>query len=700
MRDTRPSMSNRTILTAFLAAAICVPVLALGAESQPPALVSGAAPAAKLEGIDPRPLAQIAPASDPAFRPRREPGALSDRIVSYTMKATLDPAPGVKTVTGTERVTWRNPGNTPVGELQFHLYLNAFRDRNSTFVRESGGKLRGDRMPDDGWGNIEVTSMATAAGEDLLPRMEFIQPDDGNAEDRTVARVPLSTPVAPGQTIELDIAFVSKLPRIFARTGFAGNFFFVGQWYPKLGVYEPKGMRGRAEAGWNCHQFHANSEFYADFGVFDVEVTVPQNFTVGATGALLGGRPSPDGGVTYHYRQADVHDFAWTADDNFVSGDRTVSIEGMPDVKVTALVQAEHASSLERHLDACEQSIRWFNSNIGPYPYETLTCVDPQEDGGGAGGMEYPTLITAGIETTWAGTLPEEDDPLLEVVIFHEFAHQYWYGMVASNEFEEPWMDEGITSYSEHLGIQDLWPFKRAAYIAYGGANVIRLPIDNPALAEFTRYAGTRSVVRRGPLINTSWGYKGDYGYAVNAYPRPAIALQSLQVLLGDETMGRVMRAYFDRWKFGHPTSQDFFDIASEVSGRDLAWYFDQAFRSDRLLDYGVQSVEKLDGKDETEVILERVGDAVFPIDARVVRTDGSTDLLSWDGRSAQQVFLVASTPAVRRVDVYSGGVPMLDGFATNNTWTDHTDRAGPARIATECGLLFEHLTLLFAGAF
>ncbi len=692
-------MNTRTILIAMLVAACCAPILTRGA--QPPGTTATVVRLpAPVEALDPRPLAPIAASSDPAFRPKRTPGELSDRVVSYTMQATLDPSPGVKSVTGKQRLTWRNPSDAPVGELQFHLYLNAFRDRESTFMRESGGKLRGDIMPEDGWGNIEVTSMATAAGEDLLPRLEFIQPDDGNVEDRTVARVPLTTPVAPGQTIELDMSFVSKLPKIFARTGHAGNFFFVGQWYPKLGVYEPKGMRGRTDSGWNCHQFHANSEFYADFGVYDVELTVPENFTVGATGALLGGRPSPDGGVTYHYRQADVHDFAWTADDNFVTGERTVSIEGASDVKVTALVQAEHAATLERHLDASEKSLRWFHANIGPYPYETLTCVDPQEDGDGAGGMEYPTLITAGIATTSEGTLPEVDDPLLEIVIFHEFAHQYWYGMVASNEFEEPWMDEGITSYSEDLGLPDLWPAKRSAYVAYGGVNVLCLPFENPALAEFSRFAAQRSVVRRGPLINQSWGYKGAYGYGVNAYPRPAIALQSLRVLVGDETMRRILRTYFDRWKFGHPTSQDFFDVASEVSGRDLQWYFDQAFRSDRLLDYGVQSVETREQQDTVDVILERVGDAVFPIDARVTRADGSMETLSWDGRSAQRVFTIARLPAVQRVDVYPNGSPRLDAFATNDTWTERTDRAGPARLATDCGLLFEHLTLLLLGAF
>ena len=199
-------------------------------------------------------------------------------------------------------------------------------------------------------------------------------------------------------------------------------------------------------------------------------------------------------------------------------------------------------------------------------------------------------------------------------------------------------------------------------------------------------------------MIGTSWGYKGGQSYGINAYPRPAIALQTLGVLVGEEKMAEIMRAYFERWKFGHPTSQDFFDVASEVSGQNLQWYFDQAFRSDRLLDYGVRRVKKIDHEDVTEVVLERVGDAVFPIEALVTRRDGSTEPLSWDGRSAQQVFRIAALPEVQRVDVYPRQAPMLDAYATNNTWFEQTDRAGPARIATDFALFFEHMTLLLAG--
>jgi hypothetical protein len=174
----------------------------------------------------------------------------------------------------------------PVPDLQFHLYLNAFRDENSSFRRESKGgeSLRGEAMDPRFPGAIDLLSMRTEDGIDLLPLGEFIHPDDDNADDRTVWRVVLPQPVPAGGSITLDIEFVAKLPQVFARTGYYGNFFMVAQWFPKLGVYEPAGMRRRTTPGWNCHQFHATTEFYADFGEYDVTLDVPAGFKVGATG--------------------------------------------------------------------------------------------------------------------------------------------------------------------------------------------------------------------------------------------------------------------------------------------------------------------------------------------------------------------------------------------------------------------------------
>ena len=232
-------------------------------------------------------------------------------VVEYRIRATLDPKTHV--VDATERLVWRNPSGDSVGELRFHLYLNAFKNNRSTFFQESGGQLRGSRADEkkEGWGAVDLTSLKTG-GADLLAGAKKIQPDGNSPSDETVLSVPLPSPVPPHGEIVLDIAFRSKLPRIYARTGFVRDYHLVGQWFPKLGVYEPAGMRGRKEGGWNCHAFHANSEFYADFGDYDVTLSVPSEFVVGATGRRVSATLS-GARTEYRYVQENVHDFACRA---------------------------------------------------------------------------------------------------------------------------------------------------------------------------------------------------------------------------------------------------------------------------------------------------------------------------------------------------------------------------------------------------
>ncbi len=237
------------------------------------------------------------------------------KIVDYDIKVSLDPE--TKLVEGSEILKWTNPSDGPVAELRFHLYWNAFRNDRSTFFKESGGQLRGDKADTrKGWGYTDVTSM-TWDGAELMKGARFESPDDGNPDDRTVLVVPLPRPVAPGETAALSIAWKAKVPRVYARAGYVRDFFMFGQWFPQIGVYEPKGRRRRAEAGWNCHQYHANSEFYADWGDWKVAITLPEKFVVGSAGALVDTKTA-GGKKTLTFEQKAVHNFAFTADPRYV----------------------------------------------------------------------------------------------------------------------------------------------------------------------------------------------------------------------------------------------------------------------------------------------------------------------------------------------------------------------------------------------
>ena len=179
-------------------------------------------------------------------------------LADYSIDVRLDAER--KTLDGRQRMTWRNPSGDAVGEVWLHLYLNAFRNTES--VLQGVGRSAAPRPHARGGLGLDRrhASLRRADGADLTSGMRFEHPDDDNAADRTVLRVPLPDPVPPGGEVSFDVAWKARLPRVFARTGYAHDYFLVGQWFPKLGVYEPAGLRGRAQGGWNCHQFHANSE--------------------------------------------------------------------------------------------------------------------------------------------------------------------------------------------------------------------------------------------------------------------------------------------------------------------------------------------------------------------------------------------------------------------------------------------------------
>ncbi len=525
----------------------------------------------------------------------------AEGVADYRISVTLDA--DKKQLHGHERITWRNPSTDPVADLWFHLYLNAFQNTKSTFMRESGGQLRGDTLPVDGWGWISVDSIKLADGTDLKPGFKFQSPDDKNADDRTVASVGLPAVVKPGESIALDISFSAQLPKVFARTGYAGNYFLVGQWFPKLGVYEPAGLRGRTTSGWNCHQFHADSEFYADFGSYRVDFTVPANFVVGATGQRLERKDNGNGTVTYVYAQANVHDFAWTASPDFVEVkrrfesarevstqeyaeaakqlDRPLDQMQLRDVDVTLLMQPSHLPQVDRHLRAIMLAIKSFGLSYGYYPHPTLTVVDPPLGAGGSGGMEYPTFITGGTSAL-INYPPFTHINAPEEVVIHEFGHQYFQGMIASNEFEEAWLDEGINSYATGRVMEEEFG-PDATLISFLGLHV--------SGRDFIRFT-YRPDAMYDAIKQPAWHYSTDNAYTFNSYARPELMLRTLEHHLGPQQMARAMRTYAERWRFKHPSTEDFLATMSEATGRDLRPLLSPVIYRGDVLDYEVGSAK------------------------------------------------------------------------------------------------------------
>ncbi|MEJ2433700.1 MAG: M1 family metallopeptidase, partial [Pseudolabrys sp.] len=326
------------------------------------------------------------------------------------------------TVAGTGTIRWLNTSRRAATELYLHLYLNAFKNNRTRFLRSPFGVGRNAGRPRD-WGYIDVKYLRARelGGVDLWPAASAHSP--GDPDDQTDIRVPLPAPIAPGQLLTLDVQFESKLPEIVERTGYSNNFYLVGQWYPKL-------ARRRPDGSWAHFSFDARSEFFADFGAYSVTLDVPEWMGVAATGTRVAERVERGRRIVRHEMRP-VHDFAWAAWDRFEERRERVGA-----VEVRILYPPGYAHNAELSLQSVRFALPLYSQLYGAYPYPVLTIVSPPEDAAAAGGMEYPTLITTG-GPWYLGYLGRG----VEAVTVHELAHQWFYGLVATDEQAWPFLD-------------------------------------------------------------------------------------------------------------------------------------------------------------------------------------------------------------------------------------------------------------------
>jgi len=653
-----------------------------GASTAPPAAAAAAGPAPPSpDGIAlaaPHAAAVSVPSSPDAWGGPRSgnEATLSDRVVHYDIDATLDPVR--HTVTGHEKLTWRNRSAVPVKSVYLHLYMNAFEGSGSTFftekrLRETGFRSGVD-IKDGEWGHIALRNVSQ--GDARVP-WTFVHPDGGPATDHTVVRFDLPAAVTPGASTTFDIAFHTQLPRVIARTGYFGSFHLVGQWFPKIGVLELPGERGATAPRWNAHEFHLESEFYADFGSYDVRLTVPKEYTVGATGERQGAPVEKDGMLTHRFVQGDVHDFAWTADKRTAKPlVDTWTGPGSPAVGLTVLYPPEYAASAAPALQAAKDSLTYFSNTLGPYPYKTLTVVIPPYNAEEAGGMEYPTFFTAeGYTQAAPGTL---DRHQLDFVTIHEFGHGYFYGLLASNEFEEPMLDEGLNEYWNLRMLRD-----RGQDIHLATPLSRKLGLAPHFKVFEAERAGTPRAEPADPIGQNAWDRLQGIG---PVYARTAVAMRDLEAQVGKAAMERAFKEYYRRWKFRHPSAADLRETLAEVTGQRAAvetlfaqqvhasarvddrigafgsheevplpgtrqtgsaWTEDKQADVDKRIDSARAAWKKAhpDAKPgqgpypwRTEVLLQRRGAPVAQT-LRVRFADGSVETIRWDGTEAWRKF-------------------------------------------------------------
>jgi hypothetical protein len=612
--------------------------------------------------------------------------AKSSRNANYRIQATLNWAE--KTLQGRETISWRNEGYASTQELPLHLYLNAFKGPQSILAKEGGWGLTG-RGPSAG---------AQAWGYSILREVRLGEQNlQGHyGEDETVYWLRLPRAVGPGETIHLDLAWESRFPRIATRSGWSGaspeqsGFLMAAQWFPKVGVYQGD--------QWNCHAYHANTEFFSDFGVYDVELSVPDALLLAHTGTQVNFKTQADipkdprtpGNVIWKLHAEDVHDFAWAAAPISAWSYEVHEYRG---VQVFYFHQPRNRLGVERQRLAVQAALKNAAEWYFPYPYPVLSVLDVPPEAGGADSMEYPTLFTAGLRSfePWGlrAELPLPFRPYAipggpEQVTLHEFGHQYFQGMLASNEVEEPWLDEGLTSWFTHKAMD-------RTYQALFASHRFQIGTD---FLETLDYWQEPSL---DPMTQVGFQMFDYASYARSAYSKPVLVLNQLEATLGRPVLEKVLRAYTEEMAFRHPTRADFKRIAERVSGRELGDFWRDFVEGTEVLDVVIHAVDARDtlrggwmasaggqvfvppqpdspGRKGAITLLRR-GDIVRPLVLWVRLENRMEHRLIWDGRERWVTFEFDSPVAAAVLDP-EGHYPILKD-RLHSTYSSQPSRKG-----------------------
>ncbi|WP_437290274.1 M1 family metallopeptidase [Sorangium sp. So ce406] len=629
---------------------------------------AAAAPAGAAAAVRPAPTpAASAPSPDAALAARADP------IASYTLRASLDPAQ--HTMRGEGTLVWRNASRAPQRELFVHLYLNGFKNPRTAFLRAPVGGFRGSEILYD-YGHIQVTRFAVRemGGADVWPGGKPTTP--GDPEDETDIRVELPQPVAPGDAITIDLAWDAHLPSLALRTGHHGSFHMVGQWFPKIARLEPDGT-------WAHFAYHRLSEFYADFGAYDVTVDVPEGFTVGATGRLVE-EQRRDGRAVRRFVQEDVHDFAFAAWDRF----REMRATTEDGVAIRCLYPAGNEREAALEIDLVRFGLARLGAAFGRYPYGTLTIVHPPEGAEEAGGMEYPTLITTGGSWLW----PAVGVRFVETVTMHELAHQWFYGLVATNEHRHPFLDEGLTTYAEADAL-------RARYGDGSAARLLGIELD--LLAQYR--VGAIASGHNGAVAQPATAFIDGEDYAGLAYTRPAVLLATLAGVYGEDVVRRAVGRYARENRFRHPGPEALLEAMRREAGDEAAEALRAGLFDGAWVDYAVATFQSWPADAASDAppadagadappaggseapayrghaVVRRRGSLVLPVDVELHGADGGVQRARWPARESVARIAYAGASPLVAVVIDPDRRVLLDDDLANNARRSDRDLLAPA---------------------
>lgn len=567
--------------------------------------------------------------------------------VNYTIDVVLDDS--AHSLTAFESIQYKNNSPDTLDFIWFHLWPNAYKNTETAYAKQAfkNGSTRFYFSDEKTRGFIDSLDFkVNGTKADWYYHDEWID----------VAKVMLSEPLFPGGTVTIETPFFVKLPDVYSRLGHSGKHYEITQWYPKPAVYD--------RYGWHPMPYLNMGEFYSEFGTFDVKITLPENYRIMATGDLVNGdkeyawldslakidiqnekpeklsllskikkkKQKDDDRTaitekmkTLHFHQENVHDFAWFADPNWIVRKGELKLaDSTRTVTLWSMYLPKNAELWEKSIEYLHDSGYWYSKFYGDYPYNHITAVDGDMSAGG--GMEYPniTVISSG-----------GSKDLLEFVIMHEVGHNWFYGILGSDEREHAWMDEGINEYANIKYWEKKYPERNGQIIVQDfiqnklgiGEN-----IDFRWMMGYMGYAGRAISGDDQPMELPSEDYhSGNYGSIV--YAKSAIVFRFLQHYIGEKKMDEIMQDYYETWKFKHPQPNDFQSLVESHLEEDMSWIFDDLINSTKVIDYSLK-------RRGEKILLKNEGDITCPVEVAFYNKHGKEVQKEWYTDIDNEIYL------------------------------------------------------------
>ena len=574
--------------------------------------------------------------------------------VNYTMEVFLNDEN--HEISAFQEIEYHNNSKTTLDTLFFHLWPNAYKHKDTKLAQQilKSGQTNFQYGEENDRGFIDQL--------DFKVDGKKVDWNYWNSND-DIAILILNSPLKAGETIQISTPFHVQIPLgVYSRLGHLGESYQMTQWYPKPAVFDHE--------GWHPLNYLSQGEFYSEYGSYDVSITLPENYVVGATGdlqnpteiawldslavvGLQNFKPSVKGDTvktrkgiiqvtrasdttevdvkfpesakslkTIRYTQNNVHDFAWFADKRFnvLSGEVTLPNTGRK-VKTWAMFTNRHADLWNDAIEYINDGLFYYSKWNGDYPYNQCTAVDGALTAGG--GMEYPNVTVIGSVSTARS---------LETVIVHEVGHNWFFGILGSNERRYPWMDEGINSFNEYRYIKTKYP----------ATSMVPEKIINSKLGKL---AGLKEYKHREEnylqyLLNAREGldqacglHSSDHtptNYGLMVYTKTALAFEYLQAYLGEDEMDKAMHSYFQKWKYKHPQPSDIKTTLEEATNKDLTWFFEDLINTNKKIDYKIAKVHS--HEDHVEVKLTNKGAINGPVSITARSKEGTSTTLWTEG--------------------------------------------------------------------